>query len=390
MKKGLPLLISGLLLIIFGLLAVYSVSIYESFTLTLNPAKFAEPTNYYYFKQQITSLVYIAIALFLVWKFPMSILKSHKFATFALIAAFLLQLLVFTPLGETYGGARGWLSIPGVPNIQPSEVFKLAYVFFLASWLVRRRWEMDDNQFLIKFVILCAVLFAIFLFIPDLWTILIMGGTALVMVWFAGLSIKKTMAILVIGLSAGVFAGFSLALLNPKLSYIRDRFSYFFTTDSDKKDAEKENTGWQNNQALIAIWGGGFWGQWYGKGLQKFGYIPEAQSDFIFAAFSEEVGFLGNMVLLALYCWMFWYFLKKLQDIKDPQSKMIGVWIISILIVQTFVNIGVNIQIVPNTGVTLPFISAWGTSLLLSCIEVMILYKIIRSEEKKTVLPPSR
>jgi cell division protein FtsW len=139
MQKGLPLLISGLLLIIFGLLAVYSVSIYESFTLTLNPAKFVEPTNYYYFRQQITSLVYIAIALFLVWKFPMNILKSHKFATFALIVALLLQILVFSPLGATYGGARGWLSIPGVPNIQPSEVFKLAYVFFLASWLVRRR-----------------------------------------------------------------------------------------------------------------------------------------------------------------------------------------------------------------------------------------------------------
>jgi cell division protein FtsW (lipid II flippase) len=112
---------------------------------------------------------------------------------------------------------------------------------------------MEDNQFLIKFVILCAVLFFIFLFIPDLGTILIMGGTALVMVWFAGLSIKKTMAILTIGLAAGVFAGFSLAIINPNLSYIRDRFSYFFTTDTGKKDAEKENTGWQNNQALIAI-----------------------------------------------------------------------------------------------------------------------------------------
>jgi cell division protein FtsW len=138
---------------------------------------------------------------------------------------------------------------------------------------------------------------------------------------------------------------------------------------------------------LIAIGGGGFTGKGYGKGLQKFGYIPEAQSDFIFAAYSEEIGFVGNLLLIALYCRLFFYFLKHLQHLKDPQSKMIGIGIISILIVQSFVNIGVNIQIIPNTGVTLPFISAGGSSLLISCIELIILYKILKSEEKTTLLP---
>jgi cell division protein FtsW len=79
--------------------------------------------------------------------------------------------------------------------------------------------------------------------------------------------------------------------------------------------------------------------------------------------------------------------LKHLQQIKDPQSKMIGVGIISILVVQTFVNIGVNIQLIPNTGVTLPFISAGGSSLLISCIELILLYKILKSEQRKTLLP---
>jgi cell division protein FtsW len=83
---------------------------------------------------------------------------------------------------------------------------------------------------------------------------------------------------------------------------------------------------------------------------------------------------------------MFFYFLKNLQRIRDPQSKMIGVGIISILMVQTFVNIGVNVQIIPNTGVTLPFISAGGSSLLISCIELLLLYKILASETKKAVL----
>jgi len=97
-----------------------------------------------------------------------------------------------------------------------------------------------------------------------------MGGTAIIMVRYGGLSIRKTIAILAIGLGAGVFAGFSLAVINPKMSYVRDRFSYFFTTDAEKKKEERERTGWQTEQALIAIGGGGFWGQGYGKGLQKF------------------------------------------------------------------------------------------------------------------------
>ncbi|MDR0608381.1 MAG: FtsW/RodA/SpoVE family cell cycle protein [Candidatus Peribacteria bacterium] len=114
--------------------------------------------------------------------------------------------------------------------------------------------------------------------------------------------------------------------------------------------------------------------------------MPEAQSDFIFSAYSEEIGFVGNIVLIFLYCRMFFYSLKHLQHIRDPQSKMIGVGIISILVTQTFVNIGVNIQIIPNTGVTLPFISAGGSSLLISCVELLILYKILKSEQKKLVL----
>jgi len=253
MKKGMPLLIAGILLIGFGLLAVFSVSIYESFGLSLCNkgsaetiakclASFPEPTNYYYFQQQISSLLYIAIALFVVWKFPINIIKSHKFATFALVAAFIIQILVFTPLGRTYGGAAGWLYIPGLPSIQPSEIFKLAYVLFMASWLLRKKGEMQTPKFLLNFIVICALLYAVFLFIPDFGTVLILGGTALIMVRFAGLSIKKTLAILVLGLFAGVFAGFSMAVINPNLTYIRERFSYFFETDQEAKAAQKEKT----------------------------------------------------------------------------------------------------------------------------------------------------
>jgi cell division protein FtsW len=239
-----PLLINGIILIIFGLLAVYSVSIYESFQLSLARA---ETTNYYYFKQQVSALVYIAIAVFLVWKFPLKILKSHTFATIALIAAFTLQCLVFSPLGDGVGGkglngARGWIFIPGLPSIQPSEVFKLAYIFFLSSWLIRKKDIMQTSQFLISFIVMSAVSYAVFLFIPDFGTILIIGATALIMVRYAGLSIKKTLTVLVIGLVAGALAGLSAGAINQKYNYIQKRFAYFFTMDSAKRAEEKEKT----------------------------------------------------------------------------------------------------------------------------------------------------
>lgn len=390
-----PLLINGILLIFFWLLAVFSVSIYESFTLSLCRvaataanclARFPEPTNYFYFFQQLKALAIAIVAVIVVRKFPIRVLKTHKFASVAMIAAFILQLLVFTQLGETYGGARGWISLPGLGNLQPSEFFKLAYVFFLSSRLLRRKEIINSSEFLIQFIVTSAALYWIFLFIPDLGTVLIIGVTALVIARYAGLRLRKILLVLGIGVTSWFIVGMSLYMINPKFDYIHNRFSYFLGINQNDQVNQDEQIGRQNEQALRAIGGGGFLGEGYGKGLQKFWYIPEAQSDFIFAAFSEEIGFAGNLILLGLYCRMFRYVLSHLQKLRDPQSKMIGVGIISIITIQTFIHICVNIKILPNTGITLPFVSAWGTSLMVSCMELMLLYKLINSEAPQKLI----
>ena len=380
-----PLLINWLLLLIFWLLAVYSTSVYESFIMTAKSVNFAEPTNYYYFYQQLKALVYIVIAILVLWKFPVRALKNHKFASVVMILAFILQCLVFTKWWESYNWARWWLNIPHIPSIQPSEFFKLAYVIFLASWLTRKKENMSSPQFFLLFVVLSALLYAIFLFIPDFWTVLIIWATALIMVRYSWLSLKKTVTILAIWLFAWVFAWLTLGLVNKRFVYIQNRFSYFFTSDKEKVEAEREKTWWQTTQALIAVWWWWFFGNGYGNGLQKYSNLPEAYCDFIFAAFSEEIWFLGNMLLIGLYVWMFWYVLKHLQKVNDLQLKLIWVWIISLIIVQTFVNMWVNVQIIPTTWITLPFISACWSSLMVNCIELLLLYKILQTENK--VLP---
>ena len=156
-----PLLINWIILLIFWLLAVYSTSIYESFTMSLSSINrwlwnFSEPTNYYYFYQQVKAIIYIIIAFILLRKFPIKTLKNHKFAWIIMIWAIIFQCLVFTKWWDSYNGARWWLNIPHVPSIQPSEFFKLAYVIFLASWLMRKKDKMNSSQFLLTFIILNA------------------------------------------------------------------------------------------------------------------------------------------------------------------------------------------------------------------------------------------
>jgi len=380
-----PLLINWILLLIFWLLAVYSTSVYESFIMTAKSANFAEPTNYYYFYQQLKALIYIVIAIVILWKFPIKTLKNHKFASIIMIWAFILQCLVFSKRWKGYNWATWWLDIPHMPSIQPSEFFKLAYVIFLASRLTRKKENMNKPKFLLTFIVLSALLYAIFLLIPDFWTVLIIWATALIMVRFSWLNLKKTLIILWIWLWAGLFAWLTLGLVNDKFDYITKRFQYFFTVDKSKLEEERERTWWQTTQALIAIgWWGFFWNG-YGNGLQKYSNLPESYCDFIFAAFSEEIWFFWNMLLIALYVRMFWYVLKHIQKVNDPQLKLIWIWIISIIIVQTFVNMWVNVQIIPTTWITLPFISAWWSSLMVNCIELLLLYKILQTENK--VLP---
>jgi len=380
-----PLLINWLILLVFWLLAIYSTSVYESFTMTLRSVNFDEPTNYFYFYQQLKALIYIVIAILVLWKFPVRTLKNHKFASIAMILAFVLQCLVFTEWWESYNWARWWLNIPNAPSVQPSEFFKLAYVIFLASWLTRKKENMSSPQFFLLFIVLSAILYAIFLFIPDFWTVLIIWATALIMVRYSWLSLKKTVTILAIWLIAWVFAWLTLWLVSDRFVYIQNRFTYFFTSDKEKVEAEREKTWRQTTQALIAIWWGGFLWNWYWNWLQKYSNLPEAYCDFIFAAFSEEIWFVWNIFLIALYVRMFRYVLKHLQKVSDPQLKLVWIWIISLIIVQTFVNMWVNVQIIPTTWITLPFVSAWWSSLMVNCIELLLLYKILQTENK--VLP---
>ncbi len=314
----------------------------------------------------------------IVYAIPIKFFQSNKNITIIAILLMVLQISVFIPgIGIVLNGARWWIEIPLLPSIQPAEFFKLGYVLFLWWWLIRKREKVNTKDFFVSFIILNALLFGVFLLIPDLGTVMILGIVGLIMCRYAGAKIKYILWILFGGLISWLVVGSIAGMVSERFSYIQKRFTYFLSSDIDP---QARQIWWQNQQALLAIGGWWLFGKWYGKWLQKFGFIPEAQSDFIFSAFSEEIGFVGNMLLLSLYIYIAYYFLTNLRNVKDEHKKVIGIGILSLILVQAFVNIWVNIKILPNTWLTLPFISAWGTALMVNFMEIVLLYKILKNK----------
>lgn len=364
-----PILIIWWLLIIYGIFAIYSVSIFESFQLTLR--QFQDPSNYFYFLRQLRHLV---VAIFLaVWLYflPLKIVKENRWKIF--IFSFLFLLLVFTPLWLELKWAKWWLHLPWFGSIQPWEFVKLAFVIFFSWWLVKKQKMLDSFGWYFALIVVVWICLGIFLFIPDLWTLLVLWPVALIMYVYVWWNIKY------VWLSMLLWLIFTFTVW-MQFGYIKKRIEYFIHPEIDKT---VQWIWYQTRQWLIAIWAWWFAWKWYGKWLQKFGFIPEAQSDFIFSAFSEEMWFFWNTFLLFLYFMIAYFTVKQLPNVKDKYYHFLAVWILSLILWQAFVNIWVNIKLIPLTWLTLPFISYGGTALMVNIMELTLLYKILYKKNEK-------
>lgn len=379
-KNSVKMIIIAIALIIFGIFALYSISIYESFDQTLkriqNGKRSGDPSNYYFFNEQLMNIATALVAVTITYFIPIKRIKNRQVIWVIFIWSVILQLLVFSAWWESYNWSNGWVSLPLIGNMQPAEFFKVWFAVFFASRIVRKNNFVHEYGFYVTMAILMGVIGIIFIFVPDLWSMLIMAITGSTMALYAGAKIKHLLAMAGIGAILALW----LVLLTPgkKFEYIKNRLSTFVT--AEKSTEQKKTTYFQTYHGLVAI---GWWGirwQWYGKWLQKFGNIPEAQSDFIFAALSEEIGLIGNLFILSLYGFLARYALLTIQDMKDPYYKILGIGILSLIMIQTFINIWVNIDILPNTWITLPFISHWGTALMINMLQVLLLYKLAENK----------
>jgi len=280
-----------------------------------------------------------------------------------------LLLVVFIPgIAAEFGTSRSWITIAGAFSIQPAEIVKLTFLFYLAAWMAERgvRGVKDISSGLVPFVSVLGAIMFLMILQPDIGTMSIIVVMALAVYFVAGASWHH----LALLFSGGLSLFLILVLTAP---YRLARFTAFLHPDQDPL-----GTGYHVNQALIAIGSGGIFGRGYGHSLQKFQYLPEVVSDSIFAVGAEELGVLFGVMLLVLFGLFFRRGIKIALATQDAFGRYIVIGVISWITFQAIVNIGSIMSVWPMTGVPLPFVSYGGTALAVTMGAVGVVLNISR------------
>lgn len=297
----------------------------------------------------------------------------RKYAFYFFIAAVLLTLAVFVPgLGFSHGGAQRWISI-GSFSFQPAEILKIAFVIYTATWLSgMKKYVGTTMQGTLPFVGILAVVGAVMLAQPDTDTFVIMALAGGAMFITAG-GRWRDMFIL---LAAGILILTLLAVTRP---YIKDRLMTFVNPAADPQGA-----GYQIQQSLIAVGSGGISGRGFGQSIQKFEYLPEPIGDSIFAVFSEEFGFIGSILLVALFTFFGFRGYTIASKVPDMFGSLLVIGIVTSIVAQAFLNIAAMLGIAPLSGLPLPFISHGGTALLATLAAVGIVLNVSKYTKSRS------
>ena len=354
-KMNVNLFITCIVLSLFGLIMIYSASyIWAEY-------KFNDPFKYV--KNQGIFLIIGIFAMYFISKINYKIYYKYSNKIFAI--CFILIILVLI-IGTERNGSKSWFGI-GSFGVQPSEFMKLSMIIFTSKYLYNNRKEINNiKKGVIPILVLTMTIFALIMLQPDFGTgvILVMGIIGLLFV--GGVDLKFFLKIGLIGI-AGIIG---LILAAP---YRLKRILSFLNPWSDPL-----GSGFQIIQSLYAIGPGGLFGYGLGKSRQKHFYLPEPQTDFIFSIISEEFGFVGILIISLLFCLIIYESIQIALNCNDLFGKYLTFGIVFMLSFQTILNLCVVIGLIPVTGVTLPFLSYGGSSLLITLIEIGIILNISR------------
>jgi cell division protein FtsW len=351
------LLVVSALLVMFGLVMVLSAS---SVTM-LHSGKSAFGIFY-------RQLAWAGIGTFLMWgaySFPYQMLK--KYAHLIFIASLVAMLLPFVPgLGASVNGARAWVG-DGAWRFQPSELLKLATLIYVARILSKNHRDMSDmSTRLVKVAIVLGSAAGMCLWQKDLGSAIIFGAIVLSIAFVAGAPISRLLGASAIGLFIG---GIFVNLEN----YRRQRFLAFMDVEGNKG-----HWGYQVYQSMISIANGKFTGVGVGDGAGKWGYVPLAHTDFIFAIIAEELGFIGAIAVIGLFFLFIVFGIQAALGARDAFGALLAGGVTAWFGVQAIVNIGGVTGAMPVTGLTLPFISYGGSSLLVTMAATGLLLNVAR------------
>jgi cell division protein FtsW len=352
--KGLLFLVLSLM--VFGWVMVTSASI---------PASEKLYNNEYYISIKHAVFICIAICAMAVTSF-FKMEWWQRFNMLLLVAALGLLVLVLIA-GNTVNGSRRWLSL-GVFNLQAAEVAKLFFFSFLAGYLVRQHEQLRENVIgFAKPLVVFTVLAILLLMQPDLGTVIVMFVTTVALLFLAGAKIWQFIALI----ASGLLAVAVLIWLEP---YRIRRVTSFIDPWADPF-----GSGYQLTQSLMAYGRGDWFGLGLGNSIQKLSYLPEAHTDFIAAVIAEELGFIGLAVLICMLGTLIYKVLKvgrrameQDQHYNSFFAYAIGIWIAF----QVFVNIGASAGMLPTKGLTLPFISYGGSSLIIFAVAMTVVLRI--------------
>ena len=391
MKKPVDykLFFTVLLLIIFWMIMISSVSVYSSFRVTNIMAQLwyiEEAYNYFYVLRNIAHVVLSLVLLWIIVKLHYSIFEKYSKQIFWFAVILLIIVLI---MWMSLKWARGWINIPWVPfTIQPTEFLKLALIIFFAAFFKKYRWHLKEfhNWYLPFMWFLWLIVLLVWLQ-PDFWTIMVIVPVSVIMYFYAWMNIKHLLATVVLWfwLILSIYTAWDYDKETGKnqnsLWYITQRIDNFLADNEESINNKTIN--YQTEQALIAIWSGWFNGLGFWWSIQKFWYLPEVQWDFIFSVIIEELWFIWWLILISLYMyiWYRWFYIA--SRVSDYFAKYVAIWISSRVLIQSFINIWVNLNIVPLTWITLPFISYWWSSLLSLTIWLAILLNISRHIDSK-------
>lgn len=354
-KPDIYLLFFVILLVGIGLMMIYSAShIWAT-------DKFADP--FYFVKRQgLFAVLGIALMFFVM---QIHYLQWKKYVYIILFLSYLLLILVLIPgIGIVRGGAQSWIGI-GIFSIQPAEFSKLALIIFLSTFLTSKNTEITSLKK--GFIPSLFILFSTFGFImlqPDLGTGIVLVLTCMLLIFIAGAKISHFLSLAAMG-------GIAFVGLILSAPYRISRITAFLNPWEDPL-----GDGFQIIQSLYAIGPGGLLGVGFKNSLQKYFYLPEPQTDFIFSIFAEEYGFIGGVGLLILFILVLWRGIYIALKAPDAFSRLLAFGIVGMITIQVMINISVVIGLIPVTGITLPLLSYGGSSLVLCLFSIGILLNI--------------
>ncbi len=295
----------------------------------------------------------------------------RKFAFYIFLATLLLSLAVFIPgLGFSHGGATRWISL-GSFTFQPAEVLKIGFIIYMATWLSGTQKQIQTWRYgTLPFVGLLGLVGFVMLLQPDTDTYAIMVAAATAMFIVAGGRWRDVAVLGVVGITM-------IAILAFSRPYVMERLTAFMDPNIDP-----QGSSYQIQQSLIAVGSGGIAGRGFGQSIQKFEYLPEPIGDSIFAVYSEEFGFIGSVLLIALLTFFTFRGYKIASQSKDLFGMLLVVGFMTLIALQAFLNIAGMLALAPLSGLTLPFISHGGTALLATLASVGIVLNVSKYRQR--------